>query len=70
MSDLLVSLPTESVLYRLGRRLAGFEGHYHESNAANVHDKILAAGFKQTKLRKIPAGGPLAIYWVIAYEPA
>jgi 2-polyprenyl-3-methyl-5-hydroxy-6-metoxy-1,4-benzoquinol methylase len=31
---LLVSLPTENALYRFGRRLAGFHGHYHESNAA------------------------------------
>ena len=67
---LLVSLPTESALYRLGRRLAGFEGHYHESNAANVHEKILAAGFRETRMRKIPAPGPLAIYWIIAYQPA
>ena len=66
---LLVSLPTENALYRFGRRLAGFHGHYHESNAANVHEKILAAGFRETRMRKIPAPGPLAIYWIIAYEP-
>lgn len=66
--NLLVSLPTENLLYRLGRRLAGFEGHYHQSNAASIHQQIQAAGFQQTRIAKIPAPGPLAIYWVVAYR--
>ena len=65
---LLVSLPTESMLYRLGRRLAGFEGHYHHSNAASIHQEILGAGFQQLRMKKIPAPGPLAIYWVVEYR--
>ncbi|MDH4315387.1 MAG: class I SAM-dependent methyltransferase [Gammaproteobacteria bacterium] len=64
---LLVSLPTENLLYRFGRRLAGFHGHYHESNAASIHQQILGAGFRQLRMQKIPAPGPLAIYWVTAY---
>jgi len=64
---LLVSLPTENLLYRFGRRLAGFHGHYHESNAASIHQQILGAGFRQLRMRKVPAPGPLAIYWVTAY---
>lgn len=65
---LLVSLPTENALYRFGRRLAGFHGHYHESNAATIHQQILDAGFQQLRMQKIPAPGPLAIYWVVAYQ--
>jgi predicted TPR repeat methyltransferase len=65
---LLVSLPTESLLYRFGRRLAGFEGHYHQSNAASIHRQILGAGFEQLRMQKIPAPGPLAIYWVVEYR--
>jgi len=65
---LLVSLPTENALYRFGRRLAGFHGHYHESNARTIHQQILDAGFQQQSMQKIPAPGPLAIYWVIAYQ--
>ena len=64
---LLVSLPTENALYKLGRKLAGFSGHYHHSNAASLHKEIVAAGFKPTYTAKIPAGGPLSIYWVIEY---
>ena len=65
---LLVSLPTESMLYRMGRRLAGFDGHYHHSNAASIHSQILSAGFKQERIKKIPAPGPLSIYWVVDYR--
>jgi 2-polyprenyl-3-methyl-5-hydroxy-6-metoxy-1,4-benzoquinol methylase len=67
---LLVSLPTENALYRLGRRIAGFDGHYHESNAAAIHKKILENGFRTISVKKLPAPGPLAIYWVAEYELA
>ena len=65
---LLVSLPTEGALYRIGRRLAGFRGHYHHGNAASVDCEIVAAGFTQERLEKIPGPGPLAIYWVVDYR--
>lgn len=29
---MVLSGPTENALYRLGRRLAGFDGHYHKTN--------------------------------------
>lgn len=64
---LLVSLPTESRLYRLGRRLAGFHGHYHHHNAASIHRAIVAAGYRELAVDKVPLGGPLSIYWVIDY---
>ena len=37
----------------------------HQSNAAAIHRRILSAGFEQLRVQKIPAPGPLAIYWVI-----
>jgi SAM-dependent methyltransferase len=64
---LLVSLPTENALYRLGRKLAGFSGHYHHSNAASIDEKIRAFGFRRLSLSHIPAPGPLSIYWVMEY---
>lgn len=66
--NLLVSLPTEGMLYRIGRRLAGFRGHYHLSNASSIHRRILDAGFREIRMERIPAPGPLAIYWVIDYR--
>ena len=65
---LIVSLPTEGLLYRIGRRLAGFRGHYHLNNAQSIHRQILDAGFREAGLKKIPGPGPLAIYWVIDYR--
>jgi 2-polyprenyl-3-methyl-5-hydroxy-6-metoxy-1,4-benzoquinol methylase len=66
--NLIVSLPTEGMLYRIGRRLAGFQGHYHLNNAQSIHRQILQAGFSEVRLKKIPAPGPFAIYWVIEYR--
>ena len=65
---LLVSLPTENALYRLGRKLAGFSGHYHHSNAASIDARIQSFGFRRDKLAQIPAPGPLSIYWVMEYS--
>ncbi len=64
---LLVSLPTENALYRLGRRLAGFTGHYHHDNAASIDAKLRAFGFERERRTQIPAPGPLSIYWVMEY---
>ncbi len=67
---LLVSLPTENALYRFGRKLAGFSGHYHESNAAVVDGRIREAGFRLVSSSNIPLPGPAAIYFVGVYEGA
>ena len=64
---LLVSLPTESALYRMGRRIAGFKGHYHHQNARSIHAEITRFGFREKKISQIPAPGPFSIYWVIEY---
>jgi 2-polyprenyl-3-methyl-5-hydroxy-6-metoxy-1,4-benzoquinol methylase len=64
---LLVSLPTENELYRLGRKLAGFSGHYHHSNAHSIDQDIRVFGFRRESLSQIPAPGPLSIYWVMEY---
>lgn len=67
-ASLLVSLPTENACYRLGRRLAGFHGHYHKQNAETVDAAIREAGFRRTSRRQLPLPGPLAIYWVCEYQ--
>jgi 2-polyprenyl-3-methyl-5-hydroxy-6-metoxy-1,4-benzoquinol methylase len=64
---LLVSLPTENRLYRLGRRLAGFQGHYHHDDARSIDRAIRNAGFQRRSRSCIPLPGPLAIYWVAEY---
>jgi predicted TPR repeat methyltransferase len=67
---LLVSLPTENALYRLGRRLAGFSGHYHHANAGTIDPVIVGSGFAKQRTQKIPVGGPMSIYWVMDYARA
>lgn len=64
---LLVSVPTENALYRFGRRLAGFSGHYHHANARAIDREIADAGFRRTRLERIPLPAPFDIYWVLDY---
>jgi predicted TPR repeat methyltransferase len=64
---LLISVPTENSLYRLGRRLAGFRGDYHVHHASTIHEKILRCGFEEVRIEKVPFGGPLSIYWIADY---
>jgi SAM-dependent methyltransferase len=64
---LVVSLPTENSLYRFGRKLAGFSGHYHHANAETIDQDLRAFGFKRERREQIPAPGPLSIYWVMEY---
>lgn len=64
---LMVTAPTENALYRLGRRLAGFQGDYHVRDADDVHEEILLAGFQHLRSRSLPLPGPLTIYRVLEY---
>ena len=66
---MIVSLPTENRLYRLGRKLAGFAGHYHHDNAESIDRALRQRGFVRRSRVRIPLPGPLAIYWVLQYEP-
>ena len=63
----LVTLPTENLLYRIGRMLAGFEGDYHLHDARSVHEQIADSNFKLIKKKYIPLLGPFAIYWALDY---
>lgn len=67
--SLLVSLPTENQAYRFGRRLAGFDGHFHVHNAASLDRVIRDSGFRCERSQYIPLPGPLSIYLVARYTP-
>jgi len=67
---LLTSMPTENALYRFGRRLAGFHGEYHHHDARSIDAELRKAGFVRRHIERVPAPGPLAIYWVAEYEVA
>jgi 2-polyprenyl-3-methyl-5-hydroxy-6-metoxy-1,4-benzoquinol methylase len=67
---LLVSLPTENAAYRFGRRLAGFDGHFHVHNAESVDRVLRSSGFRLEESSHVPLPGPLSIYFVARYSPA
>lgn len=54
----ILSGPTENALYRIGRRLAGFDGHYH---VQTIYDIERQAGAQFTRVARSlqPAGVPL-----------
>jgi 2-polyprenyl-3-methyl-5-hydroxy-6-metoxy-1,4-benzoquinol methylase len=56
--QLIVSGPTENILYRLGRKVAGpeYSGAYHERGIAEIKSELL----KRTKLQHIAT-----LYWPI-----
>ena len=64
---LVLSGPTENWLYRLGCKIAGFEGHYHETN---IH-AIEAAAAKILTRRKVRTILPLVpLFRVTAWQKA
>ena len=52
---LIVSGPSESALYRLGRRLAGFHGHYHHTNIDDI-ECVIAARMHRVGSTTVPIG--------------
>lgn len=49
----VVSGPTESILYKFGRFLAGFKGHYHVKNIYDIEKDLRNRGFKLLKLKRL-----------------
>jgi SAM-dependent methyltransferase len=64
---LIVSGPTESALYRLGRRIAGFSAHYHKTTIREIE---LAADGLMLRLATtaIPFNGG-ALFRISAWKP-
>ena len=54
----VVSGPTESALYRLGRRISGFSGHYHKQTVYDV-EAAVAARLTMQHVTKLPPLSPL-----------
>jgi len=64
---LVVSGPTENWLYRLGRRMVGFSGHYHVTTVFHVFDDARAVGLRQITDKSFPFAGPLCLYKIAAF---
>jgi 2-polyprenyl-3-methyl-5-hydroxy-6-metoxy-1,4-benzoquinol methylase len=55
---MIISGPTENVLYRIGRRIAGFSGHYHKTTIYDI-ERIVAKRLSLERRRILPLGVPL-----------
>lgn len=55
---LILSGPTENWLYRTGRRIAGFSGHYHKTTIRNIEDTA-AQRLSLVHRKLVPFGVPL-----------
>jgi hypothetical protein len=64
---LVISGPTENALYRFGRRLVGFTGHYHVTNVSHVFADADAVGLTRLRSRSWPLPGPLCLYRICAF---
>ena len=63
---LLMSGPTENIVYKAGRILAGFgdKGEYHVSNVSTLRRDIVAAGFVQRRTIRLPFAVPPHLFRV------
>lgn len=63
---MILSGPTENFLYRIGRKISGFEGHYHTTNIYDI-ERIVSLKLNSLASKKVPWGLPLfrVSVWVI-----
>ncbi len=64
---LVLSGPTENLLYRFGRWVVRFPGDYHFWSVMEIEELLERAGFSRKRGRSLPLPGPLALFHVIAY---
>lgn len=50
-TQLIISGPTENWLYKLGRKIAGFSGHYHLRNIYDIEQLLEQNGLKCLKVK-------------------
>ncbi len=65
--NLLLSGPSESLLYRLARRVAGYEGHYHHTNIKSILKTFESHGWTVTRTRHLPLA--IGLFTVASLEP-
>lgn len=67
---LIVSGPTENLLYRVGRLIAGFsgKGDYHHTNIDLLVPLIVSAGFEPTSCIRLPFCFPPALFKICSFR--
>jgi 2-polyprenyl-3-methyl-5-hydroxy-6-metoxy-1,4-benzoquinol methylase len=59
---IVVSGPTENLLYRIGRGIVGFSGHYHLRDIASI-SSAMSRFFEVKTLKKLYPAAPL--FWIL-----
>jgi 2-polyprenyl-3-methyl-5-hydroxy-6-metoxy-1,4-benzoquinol methylase len=54
----ILSVPTENWLYKLGRNIARFDGHYHKQTIYDIEREV-SRSFQGVERRVVPLGVPL-----------
>ena len=67
---IIMSGPTENLVYRLGRLIAGFGGKqgYHHSNVDQLDSLLRGSGWEPTASQKLPFRVPPHIYKIASYR--
>lgn len=67
---LVISGPTESGLYQVGRWLAGFagKGDYHHTNIIQLEKMIQNSRFRVIEKHSLPLPAPLCLFKIIAFQ--
>ncbi|GMB01250.1 class I SAM-dependent methyltransferase [Pelosinus sp. IPA-1] len=67
---LIVSGPTENIMYRIGRIVAGFgnKGHYHHTNIDDLSNTIQESGFDLMHSKRLPFQFPPYLFKVLEFK--
>ena len=67
---LILSGPTENIMYRLGRIIAGFgnKGHYHHTNIDDLSNTIQKVGFNLVHSKYLPFQCPPYLFKVLEFK--
>jgi 2-polyprenyl-3-methyl-5-hydroxy-6-metoxy-1,4-benzoquinol methylase len=65
---LIVSGPTESLAYKLGRMVAGFKNHYHHRNIFDI-ERVLHKSWAPTAARRLPRFPLPQAFSITRYAP-
>lgn len=65
---LLLSGPTETAVYRLARRVAGFTGDYHHSDVFDLEAMLLELGWQRQQVVELPAWLPVVLFRISVWQ--
>lgn len=66
---LIVSGPTENLIYKVGRRIAGYKNDYHKTNIKDIADIVLkSALFKLNAKIRYPIPFICEGFWILTYD--